>query len=671
MGLAYVVMKTAVSMWFAALPWWHRHQSSRVGLLLRLTIPFLVQIGLISWLSILLELEHHDTMSQQLAFQIRQQIALRAWQVVAAKGQQLAKIAPKAKLDALTPKISVKANTAKVLPQLLPEFQDLSADLQFRDHGSVIVFDPQRFNVNKSGTKLDPTDSKDHDLTMVLINYVQQQLPNLDQNLDQIQHQNYFARNFIFERDQRKYYVVVSPYIAPSHGLNRFNLNSPSSVNLNESLKQLLVLVIMPEDDFLIAAHRPKLSLLWLFSLLLSLLWIWLVTHWLLKTMTQITLDCQQIKEQIMAANLHSHPIKSWHFKKTKLPSNMLTKSLPKDWRFNKRKANLRQSHLVPLVSMGKAKKFKPIMALINQSSLNPAHDLATDWHHAINQMQDKLNILYYEINAISQQLMLARQESIAMQSWLKADSVRAGAEIKIARQIQKMLLPSQAEMTINGLDIAAYMQPMDAIGGDYYDVLQTPQGVTVSMGDVTGHGLESGILMLMTQTAVRTWTESNQSDIKEFFNAINRTICHNVKRMNSDKCLSLTVFNYDQGKLTISGQHEDILVVRHNGIIELIDTFDLGFPIGLELNISQFIKCISIELQPGDGVVLYTDGITEAQNPQKEFYGIAPLCNLVQKHWHSSAHEIQQVVIADLAKYIGNQKIMDDITLLVFKRKI
>jgi sigma-B regulation protein RsbU (phosphoserine phosphatase) len=225
--------------------------------------------------------------------------------------------------------------------------------------------------------------------------------------------------------------------------------------------------------------------------------------------------------------------------------------------------------------------------------------------------------------------------------------------------------------MTIHGLDIAGYMQPMDEIGGDYYDVLQTPAGVTFAIGDVTGHGLESGIVMLMTQTAVRTLTEINQRNIKEFFNAINRTLYYNIKRMDSDKCLSLTILNYDQGKLTISGQHEDILVVRRNGIIERVDTFDLGFPIGLEPDISQFIKHVSIHLQPGDGVVLYTDGITEAQNLAKEFYGIEHLCNLVQKHWQASAHAIQKIVITDVAEYIGNQKIMDDITLLVLKRSM
>ncbi len=307
----------------------------------------------------------------------------------------------------------------------------------------------------------------------------------------------------------------------------------------------------------------------------------------------------------------------------------------------------------------------------IAHSGVNPVHDWYRQWHYTLQEIQERLHQRQREADALSQNLMVARQEILAMQSWLRMDSVHTGAEIKIARQIQKMLLPTGAEMTILGLDIAAYMQPMDEVGGDYYDVLQTPTGVIIAIGDVTGHGLESGILMLMTQTAVRTLTEINQRNITEFFNTINRTLYHNVKRMNSDKCLSLMVLNYDEGKLTISGQHEDILVVRHNGIIERIDTFELGFPIGLEPDVSQFVNYVSIYLDPGDGVVLYTDGITEAQNLAKEFYGIDHLCDLVQKHWQTSAHEIQKIVINDVTEYIGTQKIMDDITLLILKRSL
>jgi len=96
-----------------------------------------------------------------------------------------------------------------------------------------------------------------------------------------------------------------------------------------------------------------------------------------------------------------------------------------------------------------------------------------------------------------------------AMNEQLQIENLRMGAELNVARRIQQMILPSPQELEIEGLDIAGYMAPADEVGGDYYDVLYTDDIVTISIGDVTGHGLESGLLMLMTQTAVRTLKEA------------------------------------------------------------------------------------------------------------------------------------------------------------------
>ncbi len=76
-----------------------------------------------------------------------------------------------------------------------------------------------------------------------------------------------------------------------------------------------------------------------------------------------------------------------------------------------------------------------------------------------------------------------------------------------------------------------------------------------------------------------------------------------------------------------------------------------------------------SDKLQPGDGIVLYTDG-TEARNPEMELYGIERLCEVVSRNWHQTAKEIQQAVIADVKQYIDTQEVFDDITLLVLKQK-
>jgi serine phosphatase RsbU (regulator of sigma subunit) len=251
----------------------------------------------------------------------------------------------------------------------------------------------------------------------------------------------------------------------------------------------------------------------------------------------------------------------------------------------------------------------------------------------------------------------------------LKEDNLRMGAQLDIVRQMQQMILPNPEELKIDGLDIAAYMEAADEVGGDYYDVLNTDGVVTLGIGDVTGHGLESGILMLMAQTAVRTLKEIRETDPVRFLDALNRTLYKNVQRMNSEKSLTLAILNYSEGWVSISGQHEETLIVRNGGQVERMDTMDLGLPIALHDDIAEFISHISLEIQLGDGIVLYTDGIPEAKDINKKQYGVEQMCEVISQNWHLSAQEIKQAVIDDLRGHIGTQKVFDDITLLVVKR--
>ncbi|WP_207765341.1 PP2C family protein-serine/threonine phosphatase [Cuspidothrix issatschenkoi] len=263
---------------------------------------------------------------------------------------------------------------------------------------------------------------------------------------------------------------------------------------------------------------------------------------------------------------------------------------------------------------------------------------------------------------------LLKRKEAEAI---LQADNLRMRKELEMLRQMQRMILPTAEELsTIEDLEIAGYMEPADEVGGDYYDILYTDNLVTIAIGDVTGHGLESGILMVMTQTAVRTLKEIQELDPVKFLDVLNRTIYKNVQRMNSEKNLTLAILTYAEGKISISGQHEETIVVRKGGEIERINTINLGFPIGLEAEISDFIDHTILDLNEDDGIVLYSDGIPEAYSMDKKQYGLEKLCEVISQNWHESAEKIKQVIIDDVKRHIGEQKVFDDITLVVLKRK-
>uniref|UniRef100_B8HKF6 Protein serine/threonine phosphatase n=1 Tax=Cyanothece sp. (strain PCC 7425 / ATCC 29141) TaxID=395961 RepID=B8HKF6_CYAP4 len=303
-------------------------------------------------------------------------------------------------------------------------------------------------------------------------------------------------------------------------------------------------------------------------------------------------------------------------------------------------------------------------------SRLFELDQLGKSFNSMAGQLKTSFTTLEDKVQERTAELASANAEIAALNVRLKAENLRMGAELEILKQMQQMILPRPEELVIEGLDIAGFMEPADEVGGDYYDVLNVDGVVTIGMGDVTGHGLESGILMLMTQTAVRTLNELREYDPVRFLDTLNRTLYKNLQRMNSDRNLTLLLLNYANGKVSISGQHEEAIVVRRGGHIERIDTIDLGFPIGLDDSIAGFISHTIVELQPGDGIVLYTDGITEAKNLQKNQYGIERLCSEISQHWHRSALEIKQAVIESVRQHIGNQKVFDDITLLVLKRR-
>lgn len=285
-----------------------------------------------------------------------------------------------------------------------------------------------------------------------------------------------------------------------------------------------------------------------------------------------------------------------------------------------------------------------------------------------------------------NEELAVANSAITSLNGMLKEENVRMSAELDVTRRLQKMILPTDEELAqVKGLEIAAYMEPADEVGGDYVDVLQYNGRIKIMIGDVTGHGLESGVVMLMTQAAVRTLLTSEEHNPTRFLSILNRMIYDNLERMQTNKSLTLTMLDYFPtsapsrraghknitiGHFRLSGQHEELIVVRQNGQVELVDTMELGMPLGLEDDISHFIDQKIVKLYPGDGIVLHTDGITEAENMAGEQYGLERMCAVVSRHWQKNVTQIKDALIQDLHQYIGAQKIHDDITLLIMKQK-
>ncbi len=304
-----------------------------------------------------------------------------------------------------------------------------------------------------------------------------------------------------------------------------------------------------------------------------------------------------------------------------------------------------------------------------------PARDEVAAVGVAFNRMAEEISYHTENLeNLVAERtraLETANEEISALNSKLKSENLRLGAELDVARHIQMMVLPRRDELDeIKGIDVSGYMEPADEVGGDYFDVLHDERRMKVGIGDVTGHGLESGVLMLMVQSVARALQEQGDEDPREFLEVLNRAVFKNIQRTKTDKHLSLAFLDYEDRKITLSGQHEEVLVLRGNDEVERIDTIDLGFPIGLESDIGPFVGTHEFSFDTGDVIVLHTDGVTEAESPNGELFGFDRLCESAQRHRQKDADAIKDGIIADLMAHIGTQKIHDDITLVVMKHR-
>ncbi|GAB4211136.1 MAG: hypothetical protein OHK0012_03070 [Synechococcales cyanobacterium] len=270
-----------------------------------------------------------------------------------------------------------------------------------------------------------------------------------------------------------------------------------------------------------------------------------------------------------------------------------------------------------------------------------------------------------------TEDLHRAKNEIERLYQRLQVENVRLSTELEITRRLQKMILPREDELSgIPELEIAGFMEPAAEVGGDYYDVLPYGDRIRIGIGDVTGHGLESGVLMLMVQMAVRTLLANEEVDLARFLDTLNRAVYANVQRMRSDKNLSLTLLDYHRGRVRLVGQHEELVWRRHTGEVHRIDIQDLGFPVGLAADIRPWIQEHELELMAGDMLILYSDGVTEAMDGNHGLYGVERLCQVVATPELTSAKAMRDAIIRDVYAHIGKQKVYDDITLLVLRQR-
>jgi phosphoserine phosphatase RsbU/P len=244
------------------------------------------------------------------------------------------------------------------------------------------------------------------------------------------------------------------------------------------------------------------------------------------------------------------------------------------------------------------------------------------------------------------------------------AERLSLKGELEVAREIQLALLPRETH-SCGDVEISGITKPANTVGGDFYDVLPQSDGqVVLTLGDVAGKGSPAALLMALLLAALRTLVEERLSPAA-LVARLNIQIC---RHSPASRFITLVYAVYDSstGRLTyVNAGQNPPLVRRANGRFERL----AGTGIALGLFEHSEYEAAEIMLGPGDMIVLYSDGITEAEDPSGQPLEDSGLELIVERHADRSPSTITTEVLAAVHAHARRSRFADDLTILVLKR--
>lgn len=242
--------------------------------------------------------------------------------------------------------------------------------------------------------------------------------------------------------------------------------------------------------------------------------------------------------------------------------------------------------------------------------------------------------------------------------------------ELKIAKNVQKSLLPEILEQD-NDFEIAAFSESADEVGGDYYDTIRTGENeVNLIIADVSGKGTTAAFHMSQMKGIFHSLAQ-NCMEPDEFMKRANRALVHCLER---GSFISATYFSVNtQLKKIRYARAGHCPVLYYTAATDTIEYFkDKGIALGMVRNqsYSNFIKSYEFGYRPGDIMVLYTDGITEAKDKKGEEFGYDRLTNAILEAKEQGPKQILEHLVNRLYEFSGTRNINDDYTTMIVKFK-
>ncbi|MDQ1614043.1 MAG: phosphoserine phosphatase RsbU/P [Pyrinomonadaceae bacterium] len=237
--------------------------------------------------------------------------------------------------------------------------------------------------------------------------------------------------------------------------------------------------------------------------------------------------------------------------------------------------------------------------------------------------------------------------------------------ELNLAREIQQRFQPSSAPNVL-GYEMQGISFPCYEIGGDYYDFIERPDGrMVIALGDVSGKGTSAALLMSSLHAAMHAQIPAHKT-LGDTISAVNRYLAETIP-MNRFITLFCAELDPATGSLSfLNAGHNPPLIAHAGGSMEQLAAG--GIPLGIVAD--AVYREGRTQLQPGDALVVYSDGVSETQNAAGEEYGPVRLYNTVARYLESTAAGIRDKIEADLTKFAQGTPAGDDITLVIVKRQ-
>jgi len=245
----------------------------------------------------------------------------------------------------------------------------------------------------------------------------------------------------------------------------------------------------------------------------------------------------------------------------------------------------------------------------------------------------------------------------------------RLAQELALAGRIQAGFLPRRLPR-LPGWQITATLRPARETSGDFYDVIPLPNGhLGLLIADVADKGIAAALYMALSRTVIRTYALQHEQRPGLVLGFANRRIM-----AESDTDMFVTVFygilDPLSGALLYSNAgHNPPYLIRATGEPDPLALATTGTPLGMFEDRTWGLE--SVELAPGDSLVLYTDGVTEAQNARGDFFDEERLLETLEQGTGRTAQEIESALIARVDSFVGQASQFDDITLMVLVRKM